>query len=384
MRRIYLPIAILFAATILFTIAITGCGKKSVKSNEILIGEFGSLTGTTADFGITTRNGIDLAVEEINKSGGVLGKKIKLIVEDDRSDPAEAKTVVTKLVMQDRVVAVLGEVASSRTLAAAPVCQAAKIPIISPSSTNPEVTQIGDYVFRICFVDDFQGAICAKFAVDNLKLKKAAILKDIKNDYSVGLADSFKNTFKKLGGIIVVEQSYSEGDTDFSSQLTAMKAKKPDIIFVPGYYQEVALIARKARQLGITAPMLGGDGWDSSTLIPNSGGALEGSYFSNHYDAAMGGPEVKAFVASYRKRFGGKAPNALAALGYDAMHIMADAITRAGSTDGAKIRDAIAATKSFPGITGSITLDKNRNAVKPGVILQIKNNKFNYVATVRP
>ncbi|MDO8586049.1 MAG: ABC transporter substrate-binding protein [Armatimonadota bacterium] len=360
----------------------TGCGKQSA-SNEILIGEYGSLTGTTADFGITTKNGIDLAVEEINNAGGVLGKKIRLIIQDDRSDPAEAKTAVTKLVMQDRVAAVLGEVASTRSMAAAPVCQQAGVPMITPSSTNPAVTKRGDYIFRVCFIDDFQGTICAKFAAETLGLKRAAIIKDVKNDYSVGLAKSFTDSFSKLGGQIVGEVSYSEGDTDFSSQITAIRGTKPQIIFVPGYYQEVDLIARKARQLGIKVPLLGGDGWDSSTLIPNSGGALEGSYFSNHYDAAMGGPEVKKFIAAYRKKFGSD-PNALAALGYDAMHIMARAIERAGSTDGAKIRDAIAATKNFPGITGSITIDKDRNAVKPGVILQIKGNKFQYVTTVRP
>lgn len=379
MRRIH--IAFILTAALVLPL-LSGCGKQSV-SNEILIGEFGSLTGTTADFGVTTKNGIDLAVEDINAKGGVLGKKVRIIIQDDRSDPAEAKTAVTKLVMQDRVVAVLGEVASTRSMAAAPVCQQAGIPMITPSSTNPDVTKIGDYIFRVCFIDDFQGAICAKFAADSLKLKKAAIMRDIKNDYSVGLANSFKKTFHELGGSIVADISYSEGDTDFGSQLTAIRGESPDVIFVPGYYQEVALIARKARQLGIKVPLLGGDGWDSSTLIPNSGGALEGSYFSNHYDAAMGGLLVKSFIAAYKKKFGVE-PNALAALGYDAMNIMADAIERAGSTDGAKIRDAIAATKHFPGVTGVITIDAQRNAVKPGVILQISGDKFNYVETVRP
>jgi branched-chain amino acid transport system substrate-binding protein len=246
------------------------------------------------------------------------------------------------------------------------------------------VTQVGDYIFRVCFVDDFQGAIGAKFAHDNLKLTKAAILRDIRNDYSVGLADSFKKTFEKLGGTVVVDESYSEGDTDFSSQLTSMKAKAPQIIFVPGYYQEVALIARKARQLGITAPMLGGDGWDSSTLIQNAGDALEGSYFSNHYDAEMGGPQVKRFVKEYRIKFNNKSPNALAALGYDAMNILADAMKRAGTTDGPKVRAAIASTKNYLGVTGTITIDANRNAVKPGVVLQIRGKEFKYVQTVRP
>lgn len=375
--------AVLLAAAVLTVLFyVPGCGKKTA-SNEILIGEFGSLTGGTADFGITTKNGIDLAVEEINNSGGVLGKKIRISIQDDRSDPAEAKTAVTKLVMQDHVSAVIGEVASTRTLAAAPVCQQAGVPMITPSSTNPEVTKRGDFIFRVCFIDDFQGFICAKFAVQNLKLKTAAVMRDTKNDYSVGLADAFAKTFKSMGGSIVTDVSYSAGDTDFSSQLTKIRGTNPQIIFVPGYYGDVGLIARKARQLGITVPLLGGDGWDSSSLIPNAGNALEGSYFSNHYDAAMGGAEVKAFIAAYHKKFGND-PNALAALGYDALKIMAAAIKRAGSTDGPKLRDAIASTKNYPGVTGTITINAERNAIKPGVILQIKGKKFQYVSTVRP
>lgn len=351
--------------------------------NEILIGEYGSLTGGQATFGISTRNGIDIAVDEINKSGGLLGKQVRVIVEDDQGLPAEAQTVVTKLITKDRVVAVLGEVASSNSIAAAPVAQQNGIPMISPSSTNPEVTRKGDYIFRVCFLDPFQGYVMAKFASATLKLNRVAVLRDIKNDYSIGLADAFIENFTKMGGMIVGDESYSAGDTDFNAQLTSIKSSSPQAIFVPGYYTEVGLIARQARKQGITAPLLGGDGWDSPSLIGIGGKDLEGSFFSNHYSVEDPSPEAQKFLAAYKERYNA-VPDALAGLGYDSAMVLFDAIKRAGTTEGKQLRDAIAQTKDFPGVTGKITLDADRNATKPAVVLEIKGGKLVYRETVNP
>jgi branched-chain amino acid transport system substrate-binding protein len=358
-----------------------GCQKGG--AGEIMVGEYSSLTGTTATFGQSTDNGIKMAFDEINKAGGVLGKKLAVAVEDDQSKPEEAATAVTKLINQNHVVAMLGEVSSSRSLAAAPICQAAGIPMVSPSSTNPRVTQVGNFIFRVCFIDPFQGLVMAKFAANSLKVKKVAILVDVRNDYSVGLQTFFRENFKQLGGQIVSEQSYSEGDSDFHAQLTQIKSASPEAIYVPGYYTEVGTIARQARELGITAPLLGGDGWDSPRLFEIGGDALNGCYISNHYSVDDPSPAIQKFVSEYRARYK-QTPDALAALGYDAAKILADAMSRAGSTDAGKVREALAATKDFAGVTGQITIDKDRNAVKPAVVLKIDNGKFVYVETVKP
>ncbi len=351
--------------------------------NVIPIGEFGSLTGTTATFGLSTHNGILLATEEVNAQGGILNKKIKIISEDDQSKPEEAKTAVLKLIKQNEVKAVLGEVASSRSLAAAPECQKAKIPMISPASTNPKVTEVGNYIFRACFVDTFQGSTMAKFAYNNLKAHKVAIIKDVKNDYSVGLADFFEKTFKQLGGEIVSIESYSEGDIEFRAQLTSIKNKSPDAIYAPGYYTEVGLIARQARELGITVPFLGGDGWDSPKTLEIGGKAVEGSYFSNHYAADDPNPVVQNFIAKYKKKYG-ETPDAMAVLGYDSANILFDAIKRANTLDSTKIRDAIAETKNFPGVSGNITMDRNRNAEKRIVVLKIEDGKIKFAEAINP
>jgi len=371
----------------LFLVAFTHCNNKgnstTTQSDEIIVGEFGSLTGTTATFGISTRNGVELALDEINKAGGVLGKKVRVIVEDDQGRPEEAQTVVTKLVNKDRVVAVLGEVASSRSLAAAPVCQSNRIPMITPSSTNPKVTQVGDYVFRVCFIDPFQGFVMAKFAANSLKLNRVAILRDIKNDYSVGLADVFQENFQKMNGKIVADESYSEGDTDFSAQLTAIKSQNPQGIFVPGYYTEVGLIARQAKKLGLNVPLMGGDGWDSPKLWEIGGEALNDCYYSNHYSVNDPSPAIQKYVGDYKKRYN-QVPDALSALGYDAARILVEAFRKAGTTDPAKVRDALTQIKEFPGVTGKITIDKDRNAVKPAVVLKIKDGSLVYQETVSP
>ncbi len=370
------------AACAALTLALAACGKKP-DSNEIVIGEYGALTGPIASFGQSTHKGVTFAVDEINEAGGVLGKRIRLVVEDDQGKPEEALTAVTKLISKDRVVALIGEFASSNSLAGAPFAQQSRIPMLSHGSTNPKVTQVGDYIFRACFIDPFQGEVMAKFASASLGLKRVAILRDIKSDYSVGLADYFTRSFTAAGGEIVADESYSAGDKDFNAQLTSLRQKNPDAIFIPGYYTEIGLIARQTRRLGIQAVLLGGDGWDSEKLWEIGGEALNGSFFSNHYSVDNPAPEIQAFVERFRTRHG-HAPDALAALGYDATHMLVQAIARAGSDDPKAIRDALAATKDFAGITGTITLNENRDAVKSAVVLEVRNGKFVYKETVDP
>jgi branched-chain amino acid transport system substrate-binding protein len=374
-RLIGIGVSFAFASVTLFSIFLLAACNKKEDANEILIGEYGSMTGATATFGQSSRKGIEMAVDALNLSGGVLGKKIRVIVEDDQGKPEEAQTVVTKLISKDRVVAVLGEIASSNSLAAAPVAQSNRIPMVSPGSTNPKVTLVGDYIFRVCFIDPFQGQVMAKFATNTLKLKNVAILRDIKSDYSVGLANFFKEGFTKLGGNIVADESYSAGDKDFTAQLTSLKAKNPEGIFVPGYYTEVGLIARQARKLGITVTLMGGDGWDSSKLWEIGGEALNGCYYSNHYSVDDPSPILQKFVKDFKVRYGASGdsiPDAMAALGYDAMLVLADAMKRANSSRPDSVRAALAQTKGFMGVTGNTTLDENRNAVKPAVVLEVK------------
>ena len=369
----------------------TACNKKE-DVNEIVIGEYGSMTGATATFGQSSKKGIDMAVDALNQSGGVLGKKIRLVVEDDQGKPEEAQTVVTKLINKDRVVAVLGEIASSNSLAGGPVCQSNSIPMVSPGSTNPKVTEVGNFIFRVCFIDPFQGQVMAKFAANTLKLKNVAILRDIKSDYSVGLANFFTEGFTKMGGSIAADESYSQGDKDFTAQLTSIKAKNPEGIFVPGYYTEVGLIARQARKLGIKVTLLGGDGWDSSKLWEIGGEALNGCYYSNHYSVDDPSPVLQKFVADYKARYGQTSdsiPDAMAALGYDAMLVLADAMKRANSSQPDSVRAALAQTQGFVGVTGTTTLDENRNAVKPAVVLEVVvdekgNGKNVFKETVAP
>lgn len=361
-------------------VALSACKKNE---NVLTLGEFASLTGTTATFGQSMNDGVQLALEEVNKTGGLLGKQVEVIVEDDQSKPEEARTAVVKLIKQNQVKALIGEVASSRSLAAAPEAQKSKIPMISPASTNPKVTEVGDYIFRACFVDTFQGSSMARFAYGDLGLRKVAILYDIKNDYSVGLMEFFEKTFKDLGGEIVAKQSYSEGDIEFRAQLTGIKSAAPQAIYVPGYYTEVGLIARQARDLGLNVPLMGGDGWDSPKTLEIGGAAVEGSYFSNHYSADDPSPVVQNFIQKYQAKFG-KVPDAMAVLGYDAANILFDAIKRAGSDEGPKIRDALAATKDFQGVTGSITMDAQRNAKKKIVILKIEGGKVKFHKSLDP
>ncbi|MDQ3624133.1 MAG: ABC transporter substrate-binding protein [Verrucomicrobiota bacterium] len=354
----------------------------SGRADEIVIGEYASLTGGTASFGQSSNKGTRMAVEEINASGGLLGKKVKLITEDDQSKAGEAATVARKLISREKVVALLGEVASSKSLEAAPIAQEKKIPMISPASTNPKVTEVGDYVFRICFIDPFQGTVMSKFALGK-EWKRVAILTDVKQDYSVGLSQFFKEHFTTNGGTIVSEQSYSSGDTDFSAQLTSIRGAAPEAILASGYYTEAGLIAKQARQLGLTVPLLGGDGWDSPSLVEVGGAAMEGNFFSNHFSPEDQSPIVQDFLKKVRAKYNVEA-DAMMALGYDSAMLLADAIKRAGTTEPAKLRDAIATTKDFAGVTGTITINEQRNATKPAVILTIREGKFRYVETVTP
>ena len=364
--------------------AAVALGGAAAAQETIKIGEYASLTGKEAAFGQSSHKGTLLAVEEINAAGGVLGRKIELITEDNQSKQGESATIVKKLIFRDKVVGILGEVASMRSLEAAPICQAYKTPMISPSSTNPKVTEIGNYIFRVCFIDPFQGTVMAKFAKNTLKIHRVAVLTSVSSAYSVGLAKYFKEQFTSDGGEVVIEQKFTEGDKDFNAQLTAIKAAGVEGIFVPGYYTEAALICRQARELDMSVPLFGGDGWEAPELIQIGGTAVEGCYYSTHYSPQVDTPAVKAFVARFGARYDGEVPDAMAALGYDSALVMADAIRRAGSTEGPAIRDALAATRDFQGVTGATTMDKDRNASKAAVVIMVKDGKFKFVESVAP
>lgn len=378
-RSLVLPaLAVSFVASL----GLSGCKKGG--GDTIKIGEFASLTGKEATFGTSAHEGTLLAVEEVNAAGGVLGKKLELLTEDDQSKAGEPANAVNKLISKDGVIAILGEVASSRSLEAGPICQDSKIPMISPASTNPSVTKVGNYVFRACFTDPFQGAALANFSTETLKATKVAMLTDVKSDYSKGLAKCFKDKFLANGGQLVTELDYNGGDKDFKGQLTTIAGASPQAVFVPGYYTDVALIAIQAKQLGLTVPLFGGDGWESSVLLDIGKESMNGNYFSTHCAADQGTPKMTAFVEAYKKKFNGKVPDAMAVLGYDSAMMLADAIKRAGTTESAALRDAIAATKDFEGVSGKFSLNADRDAVKALVFIKIEDGKFRYSATVNP
>jgi branched-chain amino acid transport system substrate-binding protein len=383
MKRILITLLLIIALFATFACERRGGGAAGNDTGPIKVGVYADLSGQTSSFGQSTVNGIKMAADEINKAGGISGRQVELVVEDDQGRPEQAATVVTKLISQNQVHAVLGEVASSNSLAAAPKAQQAKVPMITPSSTNPKVTQVGDYIFRVCFIDPFQGEVMAKFAANTLKAKRAAILLDVNSDYSRGLGQFFEENFVKLGGQIVEKQSYTQTDRDFKGQLTSIRSANPDVIYVPGYYGQVGVIAKQAKELSIKAPLLGGDGWDAPQLFQIGGAALNGSYMSNHYSVDDPSPATQKFVADYKGRYNA-APDAIGALAYDAMKVLADSIQRAGTTNGEKLRDAIAQTKNFQGVTGSISLNSERNAVKPAVVFELQNGKYVYRETIQP
>lgn len=377
-RRAVVAAASAAVLTYLFASGSAGASEDA----PILVGHYASMTGSEATFGVSTDNGIKLAIDEFNAAGGLNGRRIKLITYDNQGKAQESTTAVTRLITQDRVTAILGEVASSRSIAGGQVAQRYGVPMITPSSTNPQVTEIGDMISRVCFIDPFQGYVCAKFARDYLKANRAATLFNRAQAYSTGLNDNFKQAFKEMGGEIVSDQAYGDGDADFSAQLTSIREQNPDVIFIPGYYTEVVNIARQARGLGITAPLLGGDGWDSEEL-KNAGDALDGCFYSNHYSHEEQRPEVQEFVTKYKAAYG-KVPDGLAALGYDAARLLFDAMKRAKSLEGKDLAASIAETRNFRGVTGIISIDAKRNAVKPAVMLRLSGGVPSYVSTVEP
>jgi branched-chain amino acid transport system substrate-binding protein len=358
------------------------CTRKA-NENEIVIGSYSPNTGATATFGVFQLHGTEMAIEEINAKGGINGKMIKHINYDDKSDNDETLAVVNRLISQDKVVAILGEATSGRSKIGAQVAQQNKIPMLTSSATNPEVTKIGNFIFRACFIDPFQGKVMAKFMTDNLHLKKAAILRDIKNDYSVGLSDIFAQKLKEAGGEVVTDISYQEGDIDFKSQLTAIKAKNVEAIFVPGYYNEVALIAKQAKELGMKMPLLGGDGWSSPKLYEIAKDSLNGSYFSNHYTTESKDPKTIEFVKAYKAKYHEDA-DVIAALAYDAVYFMAEAIKNAKEVTPDNIRIEMTKIKNFHGVTGEMSMDENRDAIKSAIVVQIQGPEYKYITSVNP
>ncbi len=374
-----------FSSLILVVVAFfafTSCTKKA-NENEILLGSYSSNTGATGSFGVLQKQGIEMAVEEVNAKGGINGKKIKMINYDNKSENDETLAVVNRLVSQDNVLAIIGETTSGKSKIGAQIAQANKVAMLTPSATNPDVTKVGNYIFRACFIDPFQGLVMAKFTTENLKFKKAAILRDVKSDYSVGLSDVFANEFKKMGGEILTDVSYQEGDIDFKSQLTAIKTKKPDVIFVPGYYNEVALIAKQLKELGMTQILLGGDGWSSPKLYEIAKEAMTGHYFSNHYTTESTDPKTVEFVKNYKAKHN-EDPDVMAALGYDAVYMMVEAIKNTKEVTRETIREELSKLKDFAGVTGKSSMDSNRDAVKSAVVVKVVGPDYKFVTSVNP
>lgn len=375
-----MPRSLRLLAPVLFLL---GALHVSAADDTIKVGEYMSVTGKDATYGQSAHQGIQMAVEEINAAGGVLGRKLEIVFGDAQSKSGESATIVKKFISRNKVVAVLGEVASSRSLEAAPICQNAKVPMITPCSTAPEVTSRGDYIFRACFIDPFQGTVMAKFAQHTLKARRVALLTAVSSAESVGLAKYFREEFTRSGGAIALEQKYADGDKDFRAQLTAIRGANIDGIFVPGYYAEAALICKQARELGIKVPLFGIDGWESQELVRIAGDAVEGCYFATHFSPQNQSKAVVSFNERFRQRYN-RESDTLAALGYDGVLMLVDALERAGTTEPAKLRDALAATRNLHGVTGTITLDEQRNPTKSAVVLQVKKGRFEFVEEVEP
>lgn len=388
MKKGFLKAATTTLMSVILAASVAGCSSSS--SKEIKIGLLNEMTGGNATIGTAAANGAKLAIKEINANGGLLGKQIKAVVADNKSEPSEAANAMTKLLTQDRVVAVTGTFSSSNAIAAASVAEANKTPYLVAGATNPKVTvdektkNVKKYIYRVCFIDPFQGTVAANFAAKDLKVKKAAMLVDNSSDYSKGLAEFFEAAFTKEGGEIVANEAYLQKDTDFKATLTKIKSKGADILYVPGYYEEVGKIVKQAREMGITVPIVGADGWDSPKLVEiASVSALNNTYFTNHYSVEDTSPKAKAFVEAYTKEYGQK-PEALAVLGYDAVYVLADAIKRANSTEAAKIIEALAATKDFPAISGVTTINKTHNADKNAVVIEMKDGKQVFKTSIKP
>jgi len=380
--------AVLGASLVIGLLA--GCASNSASGGTIKIGANLELSGGVASYGQSIAEGIDLGVEEINKNGGIDGKKIEIVKVDNKSDAAEATNAAIKLTSQDKVSAIIGAATSGNTLAQVQVATDSKTPLLTPTGTSEKVTMgasgsVNDFIFRTCFIDPFQGSVAANFASKDLKVTKAAIFADSASDYAKGLAASFKDTYTKAGGSIVAEEAYVAKDTDFRATLTRIKAANPEFIFIPGYYEEVGLIIKQAREMGIAAPFMGGDGWDSPKLVELAGaGALNNTFMTNHYSSEDPDATIQGFVSSFKAKYGGKSPDAFNALGYDSIKLLADAIKRAGSSDGAKIKDALAQTKDLQLISGKITFDAMHNPIKTATVLGFQDGKQMFKAKVNP
>jgi branched-chain amino acid transport system substrate-binding protein len=350
---------------------------------EIKVGVVTCISGGLSTFGVSSVQGARLAAEEINSAGGVLHQPLQLVVDDNQSKTGETARIVRKFLTQDHVVAILGDLTSSFTMEAAPLAQNAHVPLLTPTATNISITPIGNFIFRSCFTDPFTGRMMARFALDHLNARRAVIMTDIKQDYSVGVADALKQYFSANGGQLLDELSFSSGDTDFRAQLTKLKAARPEVVFLPAYYPEAGLILHQARLLGVTVPFLGGEGWGSPVLVQLAGKSADGCFYTDHFSADDTDPRVQQFVATYKDKYHSP-PDALAALWYDGTRLLADSIERAGSDSPEKIRDALAQTRGFAGVTGNISLDDQRNATKPGVIVTIQAGAIKMVERVIP
>ena len=391
MKRVTKLLSVLAAGAI-FMGALTGCGggSKGAEGDTIKVGGLLEMTGGSASFGISSKNGIDLALKKINEKGVLGGKKLSLVVADTKSEASEATNGMQKLISQDKVVAVIGPNQSSAVIASGAISNGAKVTDITPMGTNPDVTvdpaskKVKPYSFRTCFIDPFQGTVMAAFASNDLKVKRAAIYIDNTSDYAKGLAQFFKENFVKNGGEVVIEEAYLQKDTDFKSTLTKIKAANPDFIYIPGYYQEVGLIVKQAREMGITVPMAGGDGWDSAKLPEIAGkAALENTFFSSLYSPDDTSDLNKEFVAEYKKAYNTN-PDVFAALAYDSALLVAEAIEKAGSADPAKIGEAMAKISGFKGVSGEVTFNEQHNPVKSAVIIEHKDGVQTFKTKVNP
>lgn len=392
MKRVNKLLSVLAAGAILMG-ALTGCGgggSKGADGDTIKVGGLLEMTGGSASFGISSKNGIDLALKKINEKGVLGGKKLSLVVADTKSEASEATNGMQKLISQDKVVAVIGPNQSSAVIASGAISNGAKVTDITPMGTNPDVTvdpgtkKVKPYSFRTCFIDPFQGTVMAAFASNDLKVKKAAIYIDNTSDYAKGLAQFFKENFIKNGGEVVIEEAYLQKDTDFKSTLTKIKAAQPDFIYIPGYYQEVGLIVKQAREMGITVPMAGGDGWDSAKLPEIAGkAALENTFFSSLYSPDDTSDLNKSFVAEYKKAYNTN-PDVFAALAYDSTLLVAEAIEKAGSADPAKIGEAMAKISGFKGVSGEVTFNEQHNPIKSAVIIEHKDGVQTFKTKVNP
>jgi branched-chain amino acid transport system substrate-binding protein len=380
---------VLAAAVVIVSLSCGGnAGPSGASRNVIQVGLVVPLTGDVKTFGESARNGAMLAIDEANAAGGVNGKRIAVVATDDKNDPTETANAGSKLVDMDKVVAIIGSVSSKCSVPLSDKCQSAKIPMITPTSTSANVT-VGvdgkrkDYVFRACFIDPFQGTVGARFAIDSLKAKTAAVMYDVGNDYSKGLADYFKAAFEKDGGKVVAFESYAKDDVDFSALLTKVKQSSPDVLFLPDYYNKVGLMAKQARQLGVAATFLGGDGWDSPEMAKIAGDAINGGYFTNHYSPDDPRPEVQEWVKKYQAKYGQK-PDALATLGYDAALLLIQALKNSPNAKPDEIKAALGVIKDFPCVSGKITFDEWGNPIKSAVVLQYTKDGQKYVTTINP